>query len=133
MTVEGFRNHVATRWLSVGHRSVRKTPYATKEFASVPPQADWSTCRKTLNNLLERKHMCVSLAPCASKRPSTHTSQPSRRNTVAQKHSSHTKDVLIRHLLHFSTVACARSPAGRQLQPRHPKRARARFAPTSRC
>ena len=70
------------------------------------------------------------------KTPSTH--EPAVQ-TKHCGHSSPTKDVFIGLLLHLSTlaappddfvlpactVACARSPAGRRLPPRHPKTARA--------
>ena len=105
--------------------------------------------RASQGRLVNMHKNTARLFSACEKKGTIHTSQPLRRNTAAP-----TKDVLIGLLLHLSTlaaphhdfvppadtVACARSLAGRQLPPRHPKTARAlrnakthRFAPTSRC
>ena len=86
-----------------------------------------------------QKNHRASLLRVREKRHHPHTSQPLRRSTAVYKCSSPTKNVFTGLLLHLSTVAappndfvlsaytvaCARSPAGRQLPPRHPTRARA--------
>ena len=87
---------------------------SNKEFTSVPPKADWTTCRETLRKLPRGKKHRASLLRVREESPSTH--EP----TVETKHCGPSAFVLPAY-----TVACARSPAGRQLPPRHPKTARA--------
>ena len=125
--------------------SVQKPPKRNREFASLPSTDRLATCKKNVRTH-PRKTVRRAIDRWKKRRGNIHT-RATRRDEVSDppisNHHRAGRDVLIRHLLSFSSwavlsndcvlpawnVACARSPIGRRPPRHHPSTARARHKP----
>ena len=116
--------------------SVQQTgKHATKKFTSVSPLADWSTCRKNLEETSSKRKPTERLFSRVRAKNSTH--EPTVENETPRpisirpppktcslafcSTSQHWRPRQMTSSFPLALSACARSPSGRQLPPRHSK------------